>query len=469
MKSNFKYLIKNIGLLAVSQFGTKILTFFLVPLYTNVLTTSEYGTYDLFNTTVGLLMPVVTVNIADAILVFALDKEKDKADVFSIGLKYVLWGMIFCFIFSDFNKITDIIKPLTEYWYYLPLLLFCTAMVTNLTCFARGTDKVKETAISGVLCSAVMICLNIFFLLYVKIGLQGYFLASILGMTAQIIYLWIKVKCCKYIKFNPDKEIDVSMRKYSIPMVANTLGWWINNSSDRYIVILFCGVAANGIYSVGYKIPQIINIFQSIFNSAWTMSAVKNFDPEDKSGFFSKIYSLYNCGMVMVCSCIIIFTRILAYFLYAGEFFLAWKYVPFLTIAIVFGALSGYLGGVFSAVRDSKIFAKSTVIGAVINIILNVILVYFIGALGAAIATFVSYFIVWILRYKQARKYIVLKIWIKRDAISYFILLFQTIMLFHLNDGILLYSLEVISLIILFLLYKIEIFDIFRKVLRRIK
>ena len=80
MKKDYKYLFKNIGLLTISQFGTKLLSFLLVPLYTNILNTTEYGTYDLFNTTVNLLIPIVTLNIADSILVFTLDKTKNKTN-----------------------------------------------------------------------------------------------------------------------------------------------------------------------------------------------------------------------------------------------------------------------------------------------------------------------------------------------------------------------------------------------------
>ena len=76
------------------------------------------------------------------------------------------------------------------------------------------------------------------------------------------------------------------MIAYSAPLVLNAIGWWVNSASDRYVVTWLCGLAVNGIYSVGYKIPSIINVFQTIFNQAWFLSAVKEFDPQDKDGFF---------------------------------------------------------------------------------------------------------------------------------------------------------------------------------------
>ena len=88
-----KYLAKNIVLLTISQFGSKLLSFFLVPLYTSVLSTGEYGTYDLFNTTILLVVPVLTFNIADATLRFPLD-SKEYTSIFSVSLKHVVRGII---------------------------------------------------------------------------------------------------------------------------------------------------------------------------------------------------------------------------------------------------------------------------------------------------------------------------------------------------------------------------------------
>lgn len=81
----YKYLLKNIGLLTVSNFASKILSFLLVPLYTSILTTKEYGVYDIFNTTVLLLIPIFTIDIVDAVLRFSLDDKVDNNDVYTIG------------------------------------------------------------------------------------------------------------------------------------------------------------------------------------------------------------------------------------------------------------------------------------------------------------------------------------------------------------------------------------------------
>ena len=87
MDNRYKYLIKNTGILTISSFSTKILTFLMVPLYTSVLTTEEYGTYDLAVSTVSLLIPILSVNIVDGVMRYSMDSRYDRADIFSIGLR----------------------------------------------------------------------------------------------------------------------------------------------------------------------------------------------------------------------------------------------------------------------------------------------------------------------------------------------------------------------------------------------
>lgn len=464
MDGRYKYLIKNVGLLTIGQFGTKILSFFLVPLYTSILTTAEYGTYDLFNTTIGLFVPIFTLNIAESSLRFAIDEDSNKKEIFSISIVYILISSVIITIVIGINHIFGLIKVVDDYGYLFILMFIVNALVGMLTNFTRGINRISDVSISGLICTIVMLCLNILFLTYFRMGIIGYFWANILGSLAQSLYLFIHIKGWLYINVKfLNKKTNKEMTDYSKPLITNSISWWINNASDRYIVTLFCGIAENGIYSVGYKIPSILNIFQNIFNQAWTLSAVRNFDAEDKDDFFSKMYNLYNFGMVLLCSLMIVFTKILAHLLYAKDFFEAWKYVPFLMVAIVFGSVSGYIGGIFSAAKQSKIFARSTVIGAIINLVLNIVLVYFIDSLGAAIATAIAFWIVWVIRVKHLKKYMRIKLYLLRDYFSYFILIIQSVLLIAFNDNIFLYIMECILTLFIMLLYYKELTGLIKK------
>lgn len=451
-----RYLARNMLFLTAGQFGTKLLSFFFVPLYTSVLTSAEYGTYDLYSATVSLFVPILTLNIADSTTIFLLDKNKSKDGIISVSMKYYFFSLVFFATAICLNMAFKFLPLFNEYPFFLFLMFAVNGLVNLLLCYARGLDRIKDVSVSGVICSAVMIALNIVFLVPLHLGLKGYYLATIFGSFVQIVYLCISLRIFSFIKFKQqDKLLKNEMLGYSCPMILNTVSWWINSVSDRYMVTAFCGVEANGIYSVAYKIPSILTMFQSIFSQAWTLSAVQDFDSEDRNGFFSKMYSLYNVCMVLLCSVLILSDRLVARILYANDFFEAWRYVPFLLVSVVFGSLSGYLGGIFTAVKDSRSFASSTVAGAVLNIFLNFVFINLCGALGAAVATMASYILVWALRLYRAEKIMRLKVSLVHDCIAYMLLIFQCMaMLFSEGVGVWSYVVNGVVLIVLCVIYR---------------
>ncbi len=464
-----KYLAKNIGLLTISQFGTKMLGFFLIPLYTNVLSTSEYGTYDLFNSTISLMIPILTLNICDSTLRFSIDEQNDKKDIYSISLFRFNISILIVMLAIIINWIFNFFPIVNDFSFLFFLMFVGTSFNSIMTYFARGIDCVKEVAISGAISSALILLLNILFLVPLHMGLLGYFLANISGIFGQSLYLFLAVKGWRYVKLSKlNPKMHKEMVAYSQPMIVNNISWWVNNVSDRYVVTWLCGIAANGIYSVSYKIPSILTIVQSIFNQAWTLSAIRDFDPNDENGFFTGMYNSYNVCMTIICSMLIVASRIIAKFLYAKDFFIAWKYVPFLLISVVFGALSGYIGGIFGAVKDTKIFAQSTFASAIVNIVLNIILVSKIGVVGAAISTAISYLVTWIIRIVSVRKYIKLKLNLFKDCISYLILVIQSIILYIMDDSIAFYTVELAFIVLILIIHRSQMQSIYAKLRKMI-
>ena len=90
-----KYLSKNIALFSISNFVSKILVFLLVPFYTNVLSTYEYGIADVIQVTLLLLVPMVTVNIGEAALRFGIEEVNNREGIFKVGIKYVIRAATF--------------------------------------------------------------------------------------------------------------------------------------------------------------------------------------------------------------------------------------------------------------------------------------------------------------------------------------------------------------------------------------
>ena len=464
------YLAKNIGYLAIGQLGTKILSLLLVPLYTYILTTEEYGIYDFYYTTVSLLVPILSLNICDSSLRFPLDKNYDRNKIFSISL----YHLFLCFLWGGFlvllNSFWNVIPVIDDYPLLFFLMLVTSATNGIMNSFARGIDKVKEVALSGVICSAIIIFLNLLFLLLLKMGLVGYFLANIIGFIGQSVYLFVLIRGWQYIEWGRlDKKLQKEMLAFSKPMILNNISWWINGVSNRYVIVWLCGIATNGIFSVSYKIPSVLMMFQSIFSQAWTLSAVQEYDREDKNIFFSRMYDAYNVCMTLICSLLIIISRFIASFLYAKDFYVAWQYVPFLLIATIFGSLSGYIGGIYAATKDTKAFASTSVIGAVSNLFLTLLLVWQMGIMGAAIAAMVSYALIWYLRIRSIKQYMDLQISYWKDGFSYILLLIQSVLLLVFEDSIIFYLIEITLFGLLLFMHKALLLIIYSKITNRIR
>lgn len=452
MKSKYKYLFKNVGLLTLSNFGGKILTFLLIPLYTKYLTTSEYGIYDLYVTTVSLLVPILSVCVLDAVLRFSLDKNSNKSDIFTVGFRNMVKSIVFFSILILINYVFNIFPQLNEYPIYLLLYFAGERFYIYFSNIAKGLDKVKEYAICGFINCIMTLLLNILFLTVFHLGINGYFIANILAFFIAGLYLLFKVKIWKYLKLHlNNKNQKHIMINYSKHLVFNSISWWINNSLDRYIIIWLLGTSENGIYSVAYKIPTIINVVQAIFNQAWTLSAVKEFD-DKKSDFYSNTYKAYNLILAFACSILIIFDQLIAKLIYSNDFYIAWKYVPFLLISAMFAALNAFLDSIFAANMDSKHVAKATITGAIINAVLNIVLIHFIGTVGAAIATMVSYFCVWIIKHIKISKVVELGSNMAKAFSTYAILLAQAVIIFAVQNIWLKHIVAILLLAILILM-----------------
>jgi O-antigen/teichoic acid export membrane protein len=276
---------------------------------------------------------------------------------------------------------------------------------------AQGLEKITDMGIAGVLSTVCLLSVNILLLLVVPLGLKGFYIANVLAQAVPALYLCIRIRVWKYQIFSKcNKALRSEMLAYCLPLVATVLGWWINNTADKYTVAFMVGTSANGLLSVAYKIPSIINVVQNIFIQAWQISAIKEYGNEDTNEFYGRAFLLLNVLMAAACAWLIILTRPIGRIMYAKDFYVAWQYVPFLLIASVLNSAAGFLGPILAARKDSKAMALSAVYGTGTNVVLNIILTYFIGTQGACIATFISSLV----QYISRKKYVGTEIKIKR-------------------------------------------------------
>lgn len=427
MENNrYKKLGRNTALMVVGNFASKILTFVLLPLYTYCLTTSEYGISDLITTTINLCLPFLTLTISESVLRMTLEQDSDKKQIFTITA--VIIGLGFGVLVLT-TPVWGHFVPFKEYIVYF--LVYYLVMVLSNTAqqFTKGLEHVDVFVMSGIVTTFATCMWNMILLLVVKMGIRGYLLAYILGYATSFVYIFIKEKLWRYwISIGAiDRRFAREMLIYCVPLIPNSISWWISDSSDRYILDYFWGASVIGIYAIAYKLPSIISILSTILTSAWQISAVEDFGSEESKEFFSDVYQKYAAVYVMVCSGMVLFIKVIAKILFSGEFYEGWKYAIILMAAVIFQALSGFLGIIYAASKKTKTIFITTILGAGTNIVLNILLIPSMGALGAAAATLISYVVVWLTRLIDSRRILPIRVNYKVDLTSYVLLLIQSV------------------------------------------
>lgn len=437
-KSNYKYFAGNLALFTVSNFVSKILVFLLVPFYTNVLTTADYGIADVMQTTLLLLVPALTLNMGEAALRYGIDRSDKRRDIFVTGLKFVAIASaavaLACMAGSAFIQ-----KGPVRWYLFLFIFLFLSNCTYEfLILFFQGCEQVKIVVCGSVFSTVILIGSNIVCLLFLRLGLNGYLLSQMLAyiLASALMLLLGRRTVPDAVRLRRtgdstgvDKEFERELVAYGVPMIAYSTGSWINNAADRYLVSLIKGVAVNGVYSVAYKIPAILTVFQRIFAQSFQMSAAKSYGEDNSREFFTEMYKGYNSFMVIGCSFLILVVKPVAAFMFKKDFYSAWQYVPPLLISVVFGALTGFLGSICLAYKDSRAMGWATGIGAGINIALNILLIPPFGAMGAAAATAVSYFTMYFMAYRKVAGYVKLDVKLAVDHAAYLLLVAEAVIM----------------------------------------
>lgn len=445
--NKYKKLAKNTTIFFVANFGSKILTFFLVRFYTEFLSAKDYGIIDLLNTTASLAFPIITLCITEAVLRFSIDDTDNRGKILTNGLLVTTLGNILflCFfpILSQFDIFSDNVA-----WLYL--LTLTNSLYAIITHFSRGIGKTKLFALAGLLHTILQVGLNILFLVVFSWGITGYFISSILSnvLTGGIVFCAGRLH--KFIASNIDGKYLKSMIVYALPLIPNSVFWWIMQSADRYMITYAISTTANGLYAVANKIPTLITTISGIFFQAWQLSSVEEASAKGKDGFYTRVFDALSMVLILATSAIMVVLQPVYRLLTEQSYYTGWTCVPFLLCAMVYSCYSSFLGTNYVAMKKTKGVFLTTIIGAAINIIFNFFLIPIMGIEGAALATLCAYCATWGMRIWGTRNFVTIKYPVTTFWLPSGILLSQACLL---TFGIYSMWIQAILFLILFLIY----------------
>ena len=466
-----KQLLKNTTIVSLGKICTQLITFFLLPLYTAVLSTEEYGIVDLLNTLVSLFMPIATLQMEQGVFRYLLDareKEKEQKKIISATIYFILCQVIL--YLAVFAVASHWIH--NDYKYFLAINLVANVFSSIFLQISRGLGDNTKYAIGSFLSGAITVILNVLFIVTFQWGAYGMLVATFLGNLTCIFYIFFSKRLNRYISLKKvDKSLLKELLKYSIPLVPNMISWWVVNASDRMIITFLLNVAENGIYSAANKFSGLVSTLYSVFNLTWTESAAINIEAEDRDTFFNKILDFTIRFFGSVCIGIIAIMPFIFSIFINEKFAQAYYQIPILMIGTMFNILVSFLGSIYVAKKLTKEIAKTSILAAIINIAVNLLLISFIGLYAASISTAVAYFSMFVYRYIDTQKYVKLSVK-KPFMISFILIAILTMLTYYIRNIYLCIIMAIIVIIYVVLINRNSmkfILQMLQKMLKRPK
>lgn len=408
--SRQKDLAKNTAILTVGKVCTQCISFFLLPLYTAILSAEDYGTFDLFVTYATLLLPLINWQLDQGLFRFMLDyrgnKDEQKKLFSTLLLLSTAQNIIYVILFICIEPFLKI-----ENAYFL--LLYVVLQVYNALFlqFVRGLGySIKYTIASFISASATTV-LNVIALVFLRMGLQGLFVSTLTAQLLTLIYLVVSSRSWEYFSLkNARIGTFKKVGTYSIPLIPNNLAWWVVNASDRTIISHVLGTAANGIYSVANKFPNVFINFYNILNLSWTETVSLHYNDEDRDEFLTDTMTSLVKLFVAACLGIVACMPFVFPIMVNAKYNAAYNQILILMYAMLFRVLVGLYSCVYVAQKNAKKIAYTSISAAIINITVDLILINKIQVFAASLSTLVAFLSMFIVRYIDVNKTVHMRI-----------------------------------------------------------
>lgn len=383
----------------ISTFLLQAIAFFTIPIFSKILGAENFGYYSTFESWVKIIVSAMGLGVFST-LGPGKYKYKDTYYQFCsstlifgtiIGIMMVLFGCLFSPILSKIFKFNQ----------YIIALIFIEALGYSIVNFAQNVYCFEKKAIENLILS-VTLSLSIVFLSIVLIGYcsERYnYIGRIIGNVVPYVIIAFIVGFRLY-RRSPT-GVDFKYCKYNIsvgiPTVFHSLSQNILSQSDR-VMMLSMGVLNSqiGIYSLFYTLTSVLGTILNAFNNSWCPFYYDYIEANDwkkirgKSKNYIELFSVLVVGFILL-------SREISYLMSGKEYWSGIEIIPILSVAIYFTFMYQFPVNFEFYYGKTKIIAIGTIMAGIANIGLNFFLIPIGGMYGAAIATVISYALLFVL------------------------------------------------------------------------
>ena len=421
-KGRIAFLLGNTLVFALGGLAVKAVSLVLMPLYTTALTAGEYGTAELLNSAIEIVLPLLSLGVVEALYRFSIDDDVAKDELFANSLLVLGGGIVGTGVLCAFAGVVWGVEHVVSFF-----VLFCSVCFFKATTqLARGLGHVRRYVVYGLINAVAMVIATYLLLFRAYLGVDGYLWSFTIGyLVGGMVAFLGSAEYRLLLPFRADRVLLRRMLVYSLPLVPNLLSWWLVSVSGRYAVLWGSGLVAAGLFTAASKMPSIINIVASVFQQAWQYSTAREIGSPDRGAFFGAVLRGYSLATLSAAGLVIALNRPISRLMLQAEFSEGWRYVPLLMLVASFGVISIFFESFYQALKNSGVLMASTMLGAVVNVVLAVVLVPFMGPWGAGLAGAVAYALVLVVRAHDLRRRIDLPI--DRPRLTYQLVLLSGI------------------------------------------
>ena len=406
-KNRIAFLLGNTLVFALGGLAIKAVSLVLMPLYTTALTAGEYGTAELLNSAIEIVLPLLSLGVVEALYRFSIDDDVPKDELFAGSLVVLGGGIVCAGVACALGRVLWNMEHAGSFF-----VLFCSVCVFKATTqLARGLGHVRRFVAYGLINALAMVVSTYLLLVRAHTGIEGYLWSYTIGyLVGGLVAFLGSAEYRLLAPFRVDRALLRRMLVYSLPLVPNLLSWWLVSVSGRYVVLWGSGVVAAGLFTAASKMPALVNIVASVFQQAWQYSTAREINSPDRGAFFGVVMRGYSLATLTVAGLVIALNRPISRVMLQAEFAEGWRYVPLLMLVASFGVISIFFESFYQALKNSGVLMASTALGAGVNVVLGVALVPFMGPWGAGLAGAVAYMLVLVVRARDLRRRINLPI-----------------------------------------------------------
>lgn len=411
MLNKLKKTIKHSVIYSLGNLSSKLVGLILLPLYTEHLTTSEYGMLALLEVTSQILILLLGLNLSTAMLRWCSverDEARKRSIVFTISFSTIIISLISLIVLLPFvDFFSTLFFDHAKYSNYFTILFFSIAFgILNLLPLSliRVQEKSTFFVVVTTLKFTIILLLNIYFIAFLQMGVEGVILGQLIG---QILFTLITLP---FMIKNSSTKFDLvtfkHMISYSFPLVFSSLFAMILSMGDRYILKILSSLSDVGIYSLGYKVAGFINVFIiHSFQLGFLPLAFKYAEQSNSKRFFSKIQTYFTLLLVVTALALSIFSlEIIKVFTSDKSYLSAYLIIPFISFAFVLKGMEYVFSLAFHQVKVTKYNAAIVTVSAAVNIAFNFLLIPSYGVFGAAISIILAYSLMTSLSFFFAQK-----------------------------------------------------------------